>query len=85
MASPPLGNADHVILSISTEFASNSKQDALFQRIAYDYSRADWDGLCDHLRDVPCEDIFKIKDSAAASEFCELIQFEIDVRPWNNF
>ena len=28
--------------------------------IAYDYSCTDWDGLCDHLRDVPWEDIFKI-------------------------
>ena len=25
-------------------------------RIAYDYSRADWDGLRDHLREVPWED-----------------------------
>ena len=24
-------------------------------------SRADWDGLCDHLRDIPWEDIFKLK------------------------
>ena len=28
--------------------------------ITCDYSRADWDGLCDHLRDVPWEDIFKL-------------------------
>ena len=27
--------------------------------MAYDYSRADWDGLRDHLRDVLWEDIFK--------------------------
>ena len=39
--------------------------------IAYDYSRADWDGLRDHLRDVPWEDIFKLDASAAANEFCE--------------
>ena len=26
--------------------------DALFVHIAYDYSCADWDGLCDHLRDI---------------------------------
>ena len=40
--------------------------------IAYDYSCADWDGLQDHLRDVPWEDIFKFDASAAAaSEFCE--------------
>ena len=37
----------------------------------YDYSCSSWDGLCDHLRDVPREDIFKLGASAAASEFCE--------------
>ena len=47
--------------------------------MAYDYSRADWDGLRDHLRDVPWEDIFKLSASAAASEFCEWVQVGIDV------
>ena len=47
--------------------------------MAYDYSRADWDGLRDHLRDVPWEDIFKPGASAAASEFCEWVQVGIDV------
>ena len=28
------------------------------------------DGLRDHIRDVPWEDIFKLSASAAASEFC---------------
>ena len=37
------------------------------------------DGLCDHLRDVPWEDIFKLSASAAASEFCECVQVGIDV------
>ena len=37
----------------SIDFPMNSKQDAPFHRIAYDYSRADWNGLRDHLRDVP--------------------------------
>ena len=50
---PPLGNSDHVVLSVSIDFPINSKRDSLFHRVAYDYSRADWDGLCDHLRDVP--------------------------------
>ena len=53
MAFPPLGNSDHVVVSVSIDFPSNSQQDALFHCIAYDYSRTDWDGLCDHLRDVP--------------------------------
>ena len=47
--------------------------------IAYVYSCADWDCLCDHLRDVPWEDIFKLGASAAASEFCEWVQVGIDV------
>ena len=48
--------------------------------MTYDYSRADWDGLCDHFRDVPWEDIFKLSVSAAgASEFCEWVQVGIDV------
>ena len=37
------------------------------------------DGLRDHLRDVPWEDIFKHSASVAASEFCEWVQVEIDV------
>ena len=53
MAFPPLGNCDHVVVSVSIDFPSNSQQDAPFHRIAYDYSLANWDGLCDHLRNVP--------------------------------
>ena len=78
IAFPPLGNSD-VVVSVSIDFPINSKQDTLFHRVAYDYSCADWDGLCDHLRDVPWEDIFKICASAAASEFCEWVQVGIDV------
>ena len=50
---PPLGNSDHAVVSVSADFLVNSKQDAPFHCIAYDYSCADWDGLWDHLRDVP--------------------------------
>ena len=51
MALLSLGKSDHVVVSVSIDFPSNSKQDATqFPRIAYDYSHADWDGLCDHLR-----------------------------------
>ena len=53
MAFPPLGNSDHVVVSVSIDFPSNSQWDALFHCIAYDYSCADWDSLHDHLRDVP--------------------------------
>ena len=79
IAFPPLGNSDHVVVSVSIDFPTNSQQDAPFHRITYDYSRADWDGLRDHLRDVPWEDIFKLGASAAANEFCEWVQIGIDV------
>ena len=78
-AFPPLGNSDHVVVSVFIDFPSYSQRDVLFHCITYDYSRADWDGLRDHLRDVPWEDICKLSASAAASEFCEWVQAGIDV------
>ena len=79
MAFPPLGNSDHIVVSVSINFPINSKQDTPFHCVAYDYSHADWDNLCDHLRDAPWEDIFKLSASATASEFCEWFQVGIDV------
>ena len=79
MAFPPLGNSDHVVVSDSIDFPSNSKQDAPFHCIAYNYSHADWGSLRDHLRDVAWDIIFKLAAFAAASVFCELVQVGIDV------
>ena len=45
MAFPPSGNSDHVVVSVSIYFSSNSQQDAGFHRIAHDYFCTDWDGL----------------------------------------
>ena len=53
MAFPLLGNPDQFVVSVSIDFPINSKQNALFHCIACDYSHADWDGLHNHLRDVP--------------------------------
>ena len=63
----PLGNFDQVFVSVSIDFPSYSQQDPPFHRIGYDYSRIDWDGVCDHLRNLPSEDIFKLSASATAS------------------
>ena len=41
MAFTPLGNSDHIIVSVSINFPINSKQEAPFYCIAYDYSRPD--------------------------------------------
>ena len=67
MAFPPLGNSNHVVVSVSLDFPSNLQWDTPFPCIVYNYSSADWDGLCDHLRNVPWEDIFKLSASDAAN------------------
>ena len=68
-----------VSMSVSMDSPSNSQWDTPFHSIVYDYSCTDWDGICDHLRDVPWEDIFKLSASVAASEFCYCGQVGIDV------
>ena len=79
MAFPSLRNSDHVVVSVSIESPSYLQWDATFHRIAYDYSRADWDGLLDHFRVVPLEDIFILSASVAAIQFCEWVQVGVDV------
>ena len=79
VAFPPLKNSDHVVVSFSIDFPSNSKRHFTFHRIVYNYSHAHWGSLRDHLRDVPWEDIFKLGASAAATEFCEWVRVGIDV------
>ena len=80
VAFPKLKNSDYALVKVSNDFPSNSKGDAPFHCTAYDYSRADLDGLYHHLSDVPWENVFKLGASAAASEFSEQIQVGI----WTN-
>ena len=54
IAFPSFWNFDHAAISVSVDIAGDSKQDALFQRIAYDYSGLDWEYLRDHLSDQKC-------------------------------
>ena len=79
MAFPSFGNSDQVLISVFNDFPINSKQSAQLHRVIYDYSRADLDGLYDHLRDVLWDSIFKLSASLAVSEFCEWIQVGTDV------
>ena len=72
MAFLPLENSGHVVVSVSIDFPLNSQQDVLFHLLTHGNSRADLDGLFDHLRDVPSGDILKLSTSVA-SEFCECV------------
>ena len=42
-----------VSVSVSNDFPSYSQQDVPFYCIVYNYYRANWDGLRDHLRYAP--------------------------------
>ena len=60
MVFPPFVNSNHVIVSVSIDFLSNSKRYAPFYCITHGYAHVDWDGLCDRLRDIQWEDIFNL-------------------------
>ena len=77
MAFPLLGNSDHAVVLFSIDFPPNLQKHVPFHRIAYDYSRVDWDGLCDHLIDVPCEDIFKLSASLLLVIFVSGFKLEL--------
>ena len=47
--------------------------------MAYDYSCANWDRLCDHLKDIFWEGIFKLSASATSKEFCRGFQIGINL------
>ena len=79
MAFLPLEDSDYVVVPVFIDFSSDSQWDVSFHCIASDYSCADWDGLHDHLKDVPWEDIFKLNASAVANEYCVWVQVGIDV------
>ena len=73
-----LGNSYHVTVSNIIDFISSWKGDVPSHRKTYENSRADWDSLCKHSRDVPWENVFN-SASIAANEFCECFQVWIDV------
>ena len=66
-----LGNSDHVVVSVSIDSPSNLQQDAPFHCVPYNHSCTESDRLCDHLRDIPWQGIFKLKASASVSGISE--------------
>ena len=70
-------NFHHVVLSDSIGFPINSKWDVRFHFVAYDYSRADWDGLLDQLRDVLWEAIFQLVLLLLLVDFESEFMFEL--------
>ena len=82
---PLLESFDHVV-SVLMDFPLNPKEDAPFYCIAYDYSLADCDGLCDYLRDVLWEAIFKLSASGGFRLELMYISCIVNIRSsLNNF
>ena len=75
---PPLGRSDHMVVSVDVKFVVKSTNEHPYHRTVYSYSKADWDGLRDHLRDVPWLDIFKHDATFAAKEISEWVEIGID-------
>jgi len=75
---PPLGNSDHVVVSISLQLKAGQPTDHPSHRTSYNYQRADWDSCRDLLRDIPINDILAMPVDRCASEISEWIQVCID-------
>ena len=68
-----LRNCDHVIVSVSIGFPSNSKMECPFWLLNLWIFCADRDSLHDYLRDTRRGHVFKLSASGAATEFCEWV------------
>ena len=47
--------------------------------LLHDYSCVDWNGTCDHIRDIPWEDIFSVGASVDPPEPFKWLQIGADV------
>ena len=74
MALSPVGNFFHVSVLVSIDVLSNSEGNAPYK--GYDYSCVDCDGLRDHFRDEPWENIFKLGACGTAAGVNTDIIFE---------
>ena len=60
------------------KFVVKSTNEHPYYRTVYSYSKAEWDGLRDHLRDVPLLDIFKHDPAYAPKKITEGVEIGID-------
>ena len=75
---PPLGKSEHMVVSVDVKFVVKSTNEHPYHCTVYSYSKADWDGLRDHLRYVPWIDIFKHDATYAPKEIAEWVEIGID-------
>ena len=74
MASPPLGNSEHVIVSVFIYFPSTSQRDAPHSLWIFSC----WLGWSSWSFERSSMGVYLLRASAAASEFCEWVRVGID-------
>ena len=74
----PLGNSDHVLVSVDLSLKSASSHESPVHRTSYNYQQGDWDSFRDFLRDAPWNRIFSSSVDKCACEVMSWIQSGID-------
>ena len=65
-------------VSVDVKFVVKSTNEHLYHRTVYSYSKADWDGLRVHLKDMPWLDIFRHDVNYADREITQWVEIGID-------
>ena len=74
-----LSDFHKLIVTVMKSYSPKRTPNIVTYRKSTNFDKDNWDGLRDHLRDVPQEDIFKLGASTAARGFCLWFQVVIDV------
>ena len=73
-----VGKSDHMVVGVDMQFVVKSTNEHPYHRTVYSHTKADWNGLIDHLRDMPWLGIFKHDATYAAKEITEWVEIDID-------
>lgn len=74
----PLGNSDHVVISVSVSLNSAPLAESPTHRTSYKYEQGDWNSFRDLLRDAPWSHVFSLPANKCASEVISWIQAGIE-------
>ena len=77
-SSAPLGNSDHVVVSVDISLSSPSARESPKHRTLYSYEQGDWESFRDFIRDIPLDQIMSLKAEQCAREISSWIQAGID-------
>ena len=73
-----LGNSDHSVVNVVTDFNTLSSRDPPIHRKLYSYHRGDRDNFRDLIRDLPLDYIFRLDAEQCAEKILSSLQVGID-------